>query len=114
MPDSAWDVVSAFLEDKHMEMLGTIGAWTPARISMAQYGKPEDGVPSGFMEGMIDPMACCGFSFHWYLPGYTEWSQEITTALEPAWLGDITAEEAMASFYPKVSEMVANRPRPEA
>ena len=95
-------------------MLGTVGAWTPARTSMAQYGQPQDGVPSRFMEAMIDPVAENGFSFYWYLPGYTEWSREIQTALEPAWRGEVTAAEAIESFYPKVSEMVADRPRPDA
>ena len=112
VPDPAWSIIASFLNEEHMKMLGTVGAWTPARISMAKYGQPQDGVPSRFMEGMIDPVSCCGFSFYWYLPGYPEWSREIQTALEPAWRGEISAEEAMASFKPKVSEMVANRPRP--
>jgi multiple sugar transport system substrate-binding protein len=112
VPDPAWSVIASFLSEEHMKMLGTVGAWTPARISMAKYGQPLDGVPSRFMEGMIDPVSCCGFSFYWYLPGYPEWSREIQTALEPAWRGEISAEEAMASFKPKVSEMVTNRPRP--
>ena len=114
VPDKAWEVISSFLEDEHMQMLGTVGAWTPARTSMAQYGQPQDGVPSRFMEAMIDPVAENGFSFYWYLPGYTEWSREIQTALEPAWRGEVTAAEAIESFYPKVSEMVADRPRPDA
>ena len=114
VPQDAWKVVSAFLEEKHMKMLGTVGAWLPARISMAKYGEPQDGVPSRFMEGMVDPVSQHGFSFYWYLPGYTEWSREIQTALEPAWRGDITAEAAMKAFYPKVSEMIANRPRPDS
>jgi ABC-type glycerol-3-phosphate transport system substrate-binding protein len=112
VPDKAWDVLKSFLDEKHMKMLGTVGAWTPARISMAKYGQPLDGIPARFMEGMIDPISCCGFSFYWYLPGYPEWSREITTAFEPAWRGEITAAQAMKAFYPKVSDMVAKRPRP--
>jgi len=112
--DAAWSVIASFLEEKHMKMLGTVGAWTPARVSMAQYGQPQDGIPSRFMEAMIDPVSCCGFSFYWYLPGYPEWSREITTALEPAWRGDVSVEEAMNAFKPKVDEMVANRPRPNS
>lgn len=114
VPDKAWDVIASFLDEDHMKMLGTVGAWTPARISMAQYGQPQDGIPSRFMEGMIDPVSCCGFSFYWYLPGYPEWSREITTAFEPAWRGEVTAAQAMDAFYPKVNELIANRPRPDA
>lgn len=114
VPDAAWSVLSSFLEDKHLEMLGTIGAWTPARISMAHFGQPKDGIPERFMEGMIDPMACCGFSFFWYLPGYPEWSREITTALEPCWRGERSIAEAIEAFRPRVNEMIAERPRPDA
>ncbi|MGQ9553457.1 MAG: ABC transporter substrate-binding protein [Anaerolineae bacterium] len=109
--DEAWAVIKAFVNEPITKMLGQQGAWMPARISMAQYGQPADGIPEHYAEAFIRPVSEYGFSKWWYLPGWAEWDKTISTELNPCWRCERSAKEAVDIFLPKVNEMVASRER---
>jgi len=110
-PDEAWAVIKEFMTENVMKMLGQNGAWMPARISMARYGQPADGVPEHYSEAFIDPVSEYGFSKWWYVPGWSEWDQTITNEVDPCWLCQRSAKEAVDTFVPIVNEMVEKRER---
>jgi multiple sugar transport system substrate-binding protein len=56
-PQEAWTVIKEFVSEPVMKMLGENGAWLPARLSLAHYGQPADGIPEHYLEAFVDPLA---------------------------------------------------------
>jgi len=107
--DKAWEVIKLFYTEEVMKMLGQGGAWMPARISYAHWGRAEGGIPEHYVDAFVTPVAEYGFHKPWYLPGWLEWRRVIQSGLEPCWLCDATAEEAVNGFIDEVNDMVAER-----
>jgi ABC-type glycerol-3-phosphate transport system substrate-binding protein len=110
-PQEAWTVIKEFVSEPVMKMLGENGAWLPARLSLAHYGQPADGIPEHYLEAFVDPLATNGFSPYWYVPGWDEVDAAMRAEIEPCWRCARTAQEAVNAFIDKANDFAQNRPR---
>ncbi|HXG35991.1 MAG TPA: extracellular solute-binding protein, partial [Dehalococcoidia bacterium] len=110
-PDEAWEVIKTFVSEPVMKMLGENGAWLPARLSLAHYGQPADGIPEHYLEAFVDPLREHGFSPYWYVPGWDEAEAAIRAEIEPAWRCARTAQEAVNAFIDAANQFAQERPR---
>lgn len=93
-PEAAFKVISWFIKDETQIAMAKAGVWFPARISLGPIAQPEDKKPEHFKETFIDTMVKYGFRPYWYVPGWAEVNQKISSVLEGLWNGRYDAKEA--------------------
>lgn len=111
-PEEAWRWVRFLSTPFYQTQFCKIGLWLPSQTNlMTEEGLNEwitDGVhPEGYTDIATDYISNYGHVL--YQPvGWNEASAVITPALEAVWIGDQTAEEAMAAAVPEANEILQN------
>jgi multiple sugar transport system substrate-binding protein len=98
-PEEAWKLLAYLSSDEYQLGLIKAGLWLPSHTSLLT----PDGIASWMTEGVhpegydqiaSDYLANYGHNL-FYPAGYTEVNSLITSALDPVWIGEQTAEQAI-------------------
>ena len=97
--DEAWKLLAYLSSDEYQLGLIKVGLWLPSHTSLLT---PEgiaswmtEGVhPTGYDKIVTEFAAKYGHSL-FYPPGYAEANDIVTAALDPVWIGEKTAQEAL-------------------
>jgi multiple sugar transport system substrate-binding protein len=115
-PEQAWKWVSFLATEYYQLLFLKIGLWLPSQTAltssegmekwMTLRTSPTEGVhPEGFEKLVTDFVPKYGHVLY-MPPGWNKASAIITPALDAVWIGDQTAEEAMAAAVPEANAIL--------
>lgn len=107
-PDAAWKLLSFLSSDDYQRGLCKVGLWLPSHTSLLT----EEGLkswitpgvhPDGYEQIATDYLAKHSRIYP-YPPGYSEANTIITAALDPVWIGQASAADALTADVIKQAE----------
>ncbi|MGH2560408.1 MAG: ABC transporter substrate-binding protein [Thermomicrobiales bacterium] len=112
-PEAAWELLAYLSSDDYQRGLCEVGLWLPSHTSLLS--------PDGLATWMNDEVHPEGYDLIatkyllensraiFYPAGFLECDQLITTALDPVWIGEQTAEQALveSGVVDQISEILA-------
>jgi multiple sugar transport system substrate-binding protein len=109
-PDAAWEWVRFLSTPYYQLQFCRTGLWLPSQTALAteegrkQWMSPEVH-PAGYEQMVTTYLPKYGHVLY-MPPGYPKTNSVITPALDAVWIGDMTAEEAMATAVPEANAIL--------